>query len=192
MRGNDSLSYDPKDNEAVLVPFSQVVGVEIENGDKTAYGDLLDEYCYITISKESGNYQYYVTLADDTYHTMVGVNYSNISDKMINVSDDNVSGVQPLSVPLASYKVKINGDDYSIKRMRVKLYTTYVQSGVTKNATLTGYYANDGSENSGGSANVKGTIANYDTLINNTKKVTYNGVQHTITGSDILYVVVKK
>ena len=179
MKGSDLLGYDPKEGEAVLVPFTQVKGVEVENGDKTAYGDIVEEYCYVVITKENGMNKYYVTLVDESGHTMIGVDYNEIDDKLVKSDNEGVSTLQPVSYPLSAFAITLNEKTYRIKRMRVKFETD-------DETVITGYFASDGSE-AAANANVHGPITDFDQALN-VQKVTYNGNQYPIAVTNILYI----
>ena len=181
MKGSDLLGYEPKEGEAVIVPCFQVKGVEVQNGKKTAYGDIIGELCYVMITKEGGKNKYYVTLVDESGHAMIGVDYNNIDDKLVKSDNEGVSSLQPIDYPLASYAVSLNDKTYTIKRMRVKFKAD-------DDTIITGYFANDGSANQA-NANVHGQISNFDQTYN-AKKVTYNSVEYQIDETDILYIVV--
>ena len=193
MNGSDLLSYEPKEGEAIIIPFSKIEGSNIEHGEKTAYGNLIDEYCYVAITKENGKFKYYVTMVDETNHTMVGVEYNDISDKMVKLGED-INDLKPIDNPIGSYSITINERTLNIARVRAKYETTYEETDEfgntsTKTKTLTGYYANDGSQNKG-SSNVKGQIDDFDQTVYS-KSISYKGNEHTIVKTDILYVVVR-
>jgi len=191
MKAKDNLLYDPKTNEVVVIPCDQVNGTEIEHKDTTGYGDVLKEYCYVGIQKnKTDKYSYYMTLADDSYHMLIGKEYNTVSKDDIEIGEEKISQISSISVPLSGFNVTYADSTYVIRAIRMKYSATY--DGGTKGATLSGYYTNDGTQNTS-NAHLRGTISELDNFLFSTDKTVEIGdITYTINNSEILYIVAKK
>jgi type IV pilus assembly protein PilA len=78
MKAKDNFYYEPKNGEAIIIPYSGIEGVDIENGEETAYGAIIPSYCFIGIANNGGNFYYYINQADESYHIINGVEYNSL------------------------------------------------------------------------------------------------------------------
>lgn len=126
MRASELLYYEPKDNEAVLLPYSKVEGSDIENKDNTGYGDIIPSYCYIGIVNNNTNYSYYITQVDDSYHILNNVEYNSIDEDLILVGTDQLAsqGVRELKAPFSGFSVKYGNNNYDVKAVRAQFSAT--------------------------------------------------------------------
>lgn len=188
VKAADNLPNLPVDKEEIVIysfeEIAKMEGIEIENGDRTAYGDLLYEYCYVAIVKENGIYSYYITMADESYHSINWVNYNELSEKDIKVGSEYVDEINPIKVPLQSLSLMYGGNNFVISNIKVKFNVTYVENEVAKNTSLTFNY--------GTALNCRGTISDYDDLVNSgTTTLNYNGKNYTIKSSEVISISTK-
>ena len=189
MRARDDFYYDPKSGEAIIIPYSQVTGSEIENKDVTGYGKIIDSYCYVGVVNNNNQYKYYITQVDDTYHILDRVDYNALNEDYIKEGADQlaVAGVKEIKAPLAGFNITYDNKDYAIKGVRVKYYATSNADG--KSVVLYGYYTSDTSYTIA-SAHIKGNISLYDTFkTSGNTTLTYNSKSYTVTNSEIMYLV---
>ena len=134
MKGTDSFYYDPKANEALIIPYSQITGVDIENRDVTGYGEIVPNYCYVGIVNEGNKYKYYITQLDESYHFIDKAEYNSLSkDDILLGQEELVShGVKELKAPFQSFNITYGSKTYSLKAIRVKYNTVFKQAGVTR------------------------------------------------------------
>ena len=192
MRNKDKIAYEPKENEALVFPCSQLNGVEIENKDFTAYGDLLPEYCYTGLERYGSGYKYYISMMDTSGHFMKSVEYNEIDEDKIKTSSDMTDDYKELKAPINNFSTIYNSDTYNLKWIRVKYDATYNSGNDSK--TLYGYYYIE--DNPGFSSDISGTISDYNLLEQSLESGSINreinGVTYNITKSYLMYALVKK
>ena len=134
MKGTDDFFYDPKANEALILPYSQRTGVDIENNDVTGYGEIIPNYCYVGIVNEGNKYKYYVNQLDESYHFIDKAEYNALSKTDIFLGEEKLvsRGVKEIKAPFQSFSITYGTKNYSIKGIRIKYNTTIKQSGVTR------------------------------------------------------------
>lgn len=133
MRGSNKILYEPKNNEAVIIPYYEIEGVEIENGEETGYGPLIPSYCYVGIVNQSNNMYYYLTQVDDTYHFISNVENNVLTKNDVQVGFNKLleNRVRELNPPFASFAITY-GNYYKIKAARVEYDAKINVSGITK------------------------------------------------------------
>jgi len=95
MKSDDKLFHDPKNNEAVLIPLSEIE-VEDDSATKTPYGEIDFDNSYVVIVNEKGKYSYYITLRDETGHAFILENINTLSEDKI-VASENGSGIHSIT-----------------------------------------------------------------------------------------------
>ncbi len=188
MRARDDFFYEPKSGEAIIIPYSQVTGAEIENKDVTGYGSIIDYYCYIGVVNDNNKFKYYITQVDDSYHILDRVEYNLIDeDKILQGSNElSENNVKALKAPLTGFSIKYGNTDYNIKGVRIK-YTATSQEG--NNVSLYGYYTSDNSYVST-NAHIKGNISLYDTFKSSgASTLLYKSKTYTVVNSEIMYII---
>ena len=188
MRARDDFYYDPKSGEAIIIPYSQVSGSEIENKDVTGYGKIIDSFCYIGVVNSNNQYKYYITQVDETYHILDRVEYNSLDEDDIVEGSQALAnaGVKELKAPLAGFSINYGGTTYDIKGVRIKYYATAPDG---KAVALYGYYTSDTSYTTA-SAHIKGNISLYDSFKSSgASTLTYNSKNYTVTNSEIMYVI---
>ena len=133
MKAKDNFYYEPKNGEAIIIPYSGIEGVDIENGEETAYGAIIPSYCFIGIANNGGNFYYYINQVDESYHIINGVEYNSLDqDDIISGAENLVeSGVKELKAPYNSFSVKYGDSTYTIKGVRVRYTTKFETVGLT-------------------------------------------------------------
>lgn len=126
MRASDKMYYQPKDGEAVILPYSEIEGSDIENKDTTGYGDILPSYCYVSVVNEKTNFSYYVTQVDETYHFINNIEYNNIDEDDILLGADQLveNNVKELKAPYSGFSLKHGDSYYDIKAIRASFEAT--------------------------------------------------------------------
>ena len=192
MRTGDKLPYEPKDNEALVFPFSQVNGVKIENKDFTAYGDLMPSYCYAGIQKYGSGYKYYITMMDTSGHAMRSVESNEIDEDKLESLGSTPADYHELKAPINGFSVVYNSDTYNIKWIRVKYEATY--NGGANSKTLYAYYYTG--SNPGYSGDITGNFDSYNLLEQSLEEGSVskevNGVTYNIISSELLYALLIK
>ena len=125
MRSNGELYYEPKTDEAVLIPYEQVKGLEINNSDVTGYGKILPSYCFISVLNKNNNYLYYINQVDESYHILDRKENNNVSKDDIEASEDILSNLAQVKTPLSSFHINYDGNNYSLKGVRVEFLSKY-------------------------------------------------------------------
>ncbi len=119
MRAEDRLPYEPKKNEAVLLPVEFLDGTQIENNEDfpTPYGNLIlsSSYVVVTYEKIDGKpktYNYYVTLLDDTLHGIDMVNSNELDEE--NIINDNSRIIKDYNSFTSSTTLNLGENTYQI------------------------------------------------------------------------------
>lgn len=129
MRSNDSLYYEPKNNEATIIPYNQITGTEISNKDKTAYGEIIPSYCFIGIVNNNNKYSYYINQVDQGSRILNGSNYNSVSkdDIIVGAEQTQSNNMKELTTPYTTFNITYNNDIYNIKAVGVKFNAKYKQ-----------------------------------------------------------------
>ena len=137
MRAREEFGYEPKDGEVILIPYSEITGVDIENDDITGYGKILPTYCYVGVLNTNNKYTYYITQVDESYHFLNAVDYDSVEKKDIIEGSDQlaVKGVKELKAPFTGFAVKYDNKEYSVKAVRIAFDATVKQES-GKNKTV--------------------------------------------------------
>ena len=138
MRAKGTLYYEPKNGEAVIIPYDKIDGEKIENADVTGYGEIFPTYCYLGIVNSSSNYYYYVTQVDDSYHFLNNVESNSLSEEKINVGSDTLAElrIKELKPPFTGFTVKYGNSDYSVKAVRA-IFNATVSKTQSNNIKVT-------------------------------------------------------
>lgn len=127
MRAREGFWYDPKDGEAIIIPYSQIDGSSIENKDVTGYGDIIPSYCFIGVVNTKNNYSYYINQVDESFHALDRAEYNSVSksDIISGAEDFTGSGIIELKAPLSSFNIKYGENTYDFKGVRVEFDAKY-------------------------------------------------------------------
>ena len=108
LRGKGDLYYEPKNGEAVVIPYEHVNGTEIENKDETGYGEIMPSYCFVGIVNNNNNYTYYVNQLDESFHFLDRVEYNNVTKDDILVGTEEMARVSliELKAPYNDFYIK--------------------------------------------------------------------------------------
>lgn len=130
MKSNDSLYYEPKNNEATIIPYEQITGTEISNKDKTAYGNIIPSYCFVGIVNNNNKYSYYINQVDQGSRILNGADYNNVSKDDIIVGAEQVTSndLKELVPPYSTFSISYNNSNYNIKALGVKFNAKYKQN----------------------------------------------------------------
>lgn len=134
LRGKGDLYYEPKNGEAVIIPYSQVNGTEIENKDVTGYGDILPSYCFVGIVNNNNNYTYYVNQMDEGYHMLDRAEYNSVSkdDILVGVEEAARVSLPEIKAPFNDFHITYGNDTYEIKALKAKYNVTFSTPGMMK------------------------------------------------------------
>ena len=115
MRTEDKLPTNIAKEEILILPFSSVTGVDIENAYKTPYGELNLDYSYVIIyNKDNKIYSYYLTMLDDSNHGINMVDINELKDKDIFLDEDgtikNIENLSTITVDGVFYSVSSEHD----------------------------------------------------------------------------------
>jgi len=127
MRAQDLLYYVPKKDEAVIIPYSEIIGTEISNKDKTAYGEIFPSYSYIGILNNNNNFSYYITQVDESYHLLNKVEYNSANRNDVISSEDAYNDITEIKAPFTNFNISYGNNTYNIKGLRVEYSAKYVQ-----------------------------------------------------------------
>ena len=110
MRTEDKLPIDISNGRILVMPFSSITGVQLENADETPYGDLDMDYCYIIVyNKDNKNYSYYVTMKDTSNHGINMVEVNDLQEKSVILDENNeIKNIESLTY------IEIDGVNFSI------------------------------------------------------------------------------
>ena len=120
MRGEDRLPYDIKKGEALLMPFSSINGINLENADETAYGKLEYNYCYvIVVNNDNKIYSYYLTLLDETKHGINNIEANELQDNSVTlITDASIRAYASLGL---SSTFTFKNDTYKVSKIQKNL-----------------------------------------------------------------------
>ena len=126
MRAKEEINYEPKSGEAIIVPYSRVTSVEVENNEETGYGKIIDNFCYVGVVNDKNNYLYYVTQVDESYHILDSIEYNSIDEEDILEGFETLSsrGINSLKAPYNGMTFKYANSNYSTKAVRVEFQAT--------------------------------------------------------------------
>lgn len=187
MRAKETIYYEPKSGEAVIIPYNKIDGTKVENGEGTGYGDIFQSYCYVGIVNNSGNYYYYVTQVDDTYHFLNAAEYNSVTEDDIMLGLDKLRElrVKELKAPFTGFLLTYGNKDYLIKAVRTSFTGTVVnESG----ANTTVFNKNEDNSKFSGSISFDGNkvVLNVKNSTNNrlpAKKYTFTAKSSGSTSS---------
>ena len=131
MRAEDKLFYEPRKDEAIIIPYSEITGTEISHNDVTGYGKILPEYCFIGIVNNNGNYVYYINQVDDSDHILAGIDSNTVSKADIALEGD-FSKIKGIKTPFSTFSVNYGNSSYSVKAIGVEFDADYVKDGNNK------------------------------------------------------------
>ncbi len=85
LRATDSLVQSPKNAEALLVPLSEIE-IDGNNDLKTPYGNIVLEKSYVIVENENEDFNYYISILDDTNHAIVFEDSNLLNNNSITTS----------------------------------------------------------------------------------------------------------
>lgn len=137
MRGKDNLYYEPKSGEAIIMSYDAVDATEIENKEKTGYGEIIPSYSFVGIVNNNNNYSYYINQVDESYHILDRVEYNTVTTDDILVGVDQLAShsITELKAPYNSFGITYGDTLYNIKGLRVKYDAKFNETGLTKFGT---------------------------------------------------------
>lgn len=125
MRSNGELLYEPKSNEAVIIPYAQIKNLNLTNPELTGYGKILPSYCFIGVINKNNNYSYFINQVDESYHILDRVNNNTVTREDVQASEDVLSNLAQVTAPLSSFSVEYNNSNYTFKGARVEFSANY-------------------------------------------------------------------
>ena len=131
LRANGKLLYEPKNGEAIIIPYDQLNDLDITNSSSTGYGKILPSYCFVGIMNKNNNYLYYVNQVDESYHILDGIEYNSMTNNDIESSEEILSTLAQIRSPLTSFNIDYGDSNYQIKGVRVEFYAKYKQESNT-------------------------------------------------------------
>ena len=146
MRIKDNLPYDPKNGELLILRLNALNGTDKIDNFKTEYGDLDLNLCYVAISNDNHNYQYYITLIDSTQHNIVKKEYSIIDEDSVK-SSYSIEDVLDMDTAQVGTTFKLNNINYII----TSVHDTYLIAKLSMSPGTNPGGSNPGGSNPGGS-----------------------------------------
>lgn len=114
LRTVDRLPVEIKDGEALLLPLERFK-LEKNEDYTTVYGKLKLDFCYVIITNNSNNYNYYISMLDDTKHAIVFAEYSKISKELITMDPIEIALILNYKAVDASSRFIVNNTAYEVK-----------------------------------------------------------------------------
>ena len=128
MRNQDKLPYDPKKGEALIIPYSEINGIDISHNEVTGYGKILPSYCYVGIVNNNDKYSYYINQVDESYHLInrIEINSLTKDDVLSGIDDMSMNDIKEIKTPLNNFSIGLGNNNYNIKAIGVEYDANFV------------------------------------------------------------------
>ena len=114
IKARDELVQDPKNTEAVLVPFKEL---KLDNQDdyQTPYGTLILEKSYVLVVNNGNKISYYVAMMDDSGHAIAIENVNELGNDSVTNKKMYTDAIKPvLAIKNAESTIEIDGSVYEL------------------------------------------------------------------------------
>ena len=96
LRATDSLVQSPKNAEALLIPLSEIE-IDGNNDLKTPYGNIILEKSYVIVENENEDFNYYISILDDTNHAIVFEDSNLLNNNSITTSKTEIEKMKQIT-----------------------------------------------------------------------------------------------
>lgn len=96
LRATDSLVQSPKNAEALLIPLSEIE-IDGNNDLKTPYGNIILDKSYVIVENENEDFNYYISILDDTNHAIVFEDSNLLNNNSITTSRTEIEKMKQIT-----------------------------------------------------------------------------------------------